>query len=84
MKQFNPFIILSSTSGGDVVVVGGGSGEGGITLPATPMTYNDWLASDWKDDYLEDGEIDAYDFAIWWETCGFSKEKWVEFNPGLP
>ncbi len=80
---FNPFIILSSNPGGDVIVIGGGTGQGGVTIPASPISYSDWLNSEWRDDYFLDETIDETDYAIWWETCGFSQSDWERLNPGL-
>ena len=80
---FNPFIILSSNPGDDVIVIGGGTGEGGVTPPTSPMSYSAWLNSDWAEDIIENGTIDEYDYAAWWEAWGFTKGDWDDLNPSL-
>lgn len=80
---FDPFILLSGTPGDDVVI-GGGTGQGGVTPPVSAMSYSDWLNSDWKEDLIQDGTINEDDYAVWWESWGFSKEAWESLNPDLP
>lgn len=80
---FNPLVRPAVLLSGDDTVIGGGSGQGGLTQPAAPMSYSDWLASVWKEDLIQDGTINEYDFAAWWEGWGFTKEAWDEYNPGL-
>ena len=83
---FNPFILLETTSPTPTsdVVIGGGTGQGGLDTPTGPMSYSDWLASDWREDIILNGTIDEYDYAAWWESWEFSQEDWVRLNPSLP
>ena len=81
--EFNPFIVLTGSGDGGSVI-GGGTGQGGVTIPAEPMSYEDWLDSDWAQDYILDDNINEYDYAAWWDTCNFSQSDWVRLNPNLP
>ncbi len=77
-----PYIVLSGlTPGGEGEVIGGGSAQGGQTPEM--LSFEEWLASDWKQDLIMDGEIDAYDYGAWWESSGFTREQWEVINPDL-
>lgn len=80
-RQFIAPYILLSTGGGSVV--GPGSGQGGLDQPASPMSYSDWLSSDWAEDIILDEEINEEDYAAWWESWNFSREDWIRLNPTL-
>ena len=79
---FDPFILLTDpvSDPANPAVTGGGSGQGGHTVGASPMSFDSWMASDWMDDYIQDGSIDMYDYAAWWDYCGFSEEDWRTYN----
>jgi len=83
-KFIAPYIILGVTGSDSGGVIGGGSGQGGVERPTNPMSYAAWLESDWRDDLLIDGEINEDDYAMWWESWGFSQEDWENLNPDLP
>ena len=80
---FNPFVILTAPpQPTDVIVIGGGTGEG--ASDAVPCNFESWLDSAWADDLFQNGTIDEVDYAIWWESNGFTKEDWEDLNPDLP
>ena len=84
-RQFiAPFIVLSGglNDGGEGGVIGGGSGQGAL-IPEM-LSYAEWLASDWAQDLFLDGEINEDDYALWWESSGFSQADWEQLNPDLP
>lgn len=81
-KHFSIPVVMESSAPGDIIVIGGGSGEGGSDkVPA--YSYHDWLLSVYAEDLFIDGVINEDDYAMWWESNGFSKEDWEELNPDL-
>lgn len=82
-NTFNPFVRPTVLLGDDTVI-GGGTGQGGVNPPVGPMSFSAWLASDWKEDLIQNGVIDEDDYAAWWESWGFTKEQWEYYNPDLP
>lgn len=78
-NSFNPFLLLSGTPGDDTVI-GGKTGQGGVVVYASPMSFDQWMASEWKDDYILDGDINFDDYVVWWEYCGFSEDDWKIYN----
>ena len=85
-RQFiAPYILLSGTGleGDDSgTVIGGGTGHGSTN--AVPCSFEAWLNSTWASDLIQNGTIDEYDFAAWWENNNFSQEDWEDLNPDLP
>ncbi len=79
-----PYIALTGLDGGESGgVIGGGSAQNGVPTPVEPMSYEAWLESDWAEDLIQNDTIDQWDYALWWESWGFSQEDWVRLNPGL-
>ena len=81
-KKFTIPVIMEQATPGDVVVIGGGSGEVGSD-PVQAYSYHDWLNTPYAEDIFIDGVINEDDYALWWESNGFSREDWEDLNPGL-
>ncbi len=78
-----PYVALTVNDGGDVTIIGGGTGQGGSD--AIPISYQAWLESTWAEDLVGEGNgIDENDYAVWWESNGFTQEDWEDLNPDLP
>ena len=75
------------------------AGMGGFATPEyspiigiVPMSYGQWLDSEFKEDLVGEGNgIDEDDYATWWDTCAsdgenndFTQAAWEELNPTLP
>lgn len=80
-KQFFMPRVLLSGWGGDGSDTGGGSG--GTSPDATMCTYEEWLEM-YGLDLDEDGTVDKFDYAWWWDDNGFSEEDWAIYNPDYP
>lgn len=79
---FDPFILL--TEPGDGTTTGGASAGGGYVPITSPMSYTDWLGSDWAEDMDgSGGEPNDWDYAFWWEAWGYDRETWQNLNPDL-
>ncbi len=81
-----PFIATNTTSNpGNDVVIGGGTGQGtpDDEMPVSPCSYSFWLEH-FGEDIIQGDGINEDDFALWWESNGFSQADWEELNPDLP
>ena len=81
-KLFTIPFIMPDEVPPDVTATAHGSNQGAI--PMEPISFNDWLQSDWKADLIMNGTIDEDDYAAWWEMNHFSQEDWTRLNPDLP
>lgn len=83
-KSFEIPFILRTNNGGDGSVIGGASGgQGDPTTSA--MSFAQWAASDFWQDWDEHniGYADPDEYRAWWDANEFSEDLWEELN-GTP
>lgn len=66
--------------GGDAGDEGQGSGQGSLD----PVSWSVWLEMYGNNgsgfDLDHDGDVDQYDYYLWWIANGFTHAQWVEAN----
>ena len=77
-KFLVPFIVAAGITPVDEdPEIGGGSAD--TTDEPYPCSFDDWFGP-FGDDYNHDSSTNQDDYCQWWLNCGFTWEKWLEFN----
>ena len=82
-RQFiAPYVMLGAT-GGDSGVIGGKTGQGGTHVPDALLTYQQWIDSDFYDDWYEGNGINIDDYVYWGAESGYTWEELAAANSGI-